>query len=280
MVDSTRRSASRARGPAWPYIGAMLTMFGLIGIGGGLASGSETDDLDASVNSRPEQTTSTAVTTTRATTTTEPPPSLVEVPSLDLVSESEARQTLRSLGLVGRVERQEVGALEFAFVVGHVFEQDPAPGTLVEEGAEVIIRSGTRPSPTTQRRDGSLPDGDWIDTSEVSAAGRCADLVADPPGMRLRRVDCDEPHDLESIGTVLIEAPGEYDLPTIDRFLETACQEKLDEYVGLADGRLGTFTVRPAERWWAEGDRIGYCYAAAQSWTVFQLVGTAKDSMW
>lgn len=277
----SRRTARNEPSAVATYVSAMVTVLALFGFGGALTSPQEPSEAEAPTTTERSGTSIRTTTTVRSPSTTTEAPTFVEVPSLDLLSESEARRVLRESGLNWRFQREEVGSVDFAFVIGHVYEQTPEPGELVKVGHQVALTSGKRPVARTQQRAEPLPEGEWIDVSGVDAVGQCGNIVSDPPGWLVQPVACERGHDLELASKFTIDAPGVLDFDAIADQMDLDCDEALDEYTGLAQSSLSFYWVWPGEEAWAAGERIGYCYVTAQGQLgSLQLVGSAANSMW
>jgi hypothetical protein len=164
--------------------------------------------------------------------------------------------------------------------VGIVIAQAPDPGTVGVPGADpVSVIVGARATAEIVDRGEAWPEGDWIDTANVDRAGECANLEADPPGLRLRVLPCSEEHDFELVGVVVVEASGEFKLSEVTADLDAKCDPLEAAYVGLPPRTVTDHRVYPGQDNWASGNRLGYCFITAGSLSQ-RLVGSAAGSLW
>ncbi len=94
-------------------------------------------------------------------------PTTIELPDVREDSVSEARSTLEDLGLFVKVQREVTNE----FPPNTVLDQDPKPGTLVEEGSEVTLTVSSAPDLV------EVPDLTGMTLSEASAELTQRDLV-------------------------------------------------------------------------------------------------------
>jgi hypothetical protein len=131
--------------------------------------------------------------------------------------------------------------------------------------------------------------GAVVALDETFAEGVCLDADALVDGLdfddRDAEVPCDEPHVLESVGTIVLREDDVED-PTDEELSRVSLQSCLDavtDYLGqdVLDAALTARVLRPLEASWAAGDRTVSCFAYTEHATLDRSVrNTDLASLW